>query len=99
MAINWYGIAFALGFLVSGWLTWRWAAKFGIGREKIEGLVVWILVGTVIGAWLYYIVQNNPGAYLREPWRIVAVWEGGLAYFGGLFGGILIRGEKGLQRL
>lgn len=87
--INWYGLTFVLGFLVGGLLVWRWAPKFDVPRAKLEGLLLWILVGTVAGARLYYVIQNNPGDYLREPWRIFAIWEGGLAYFGGLFGAIL----------
>ena len=87
--INWYGITYMLGYLVGGYLTLRWAQRFDIAREKVEELLVWILVGTVAGARLYYIVQNDPGAYLSEPLRIFAVWEGGLAYFGGLFGAML----------
>ncbi len=87
--INWYGITLALGFVVGGYLTWRWAPMLGVAREKIEGLVLWILVGSVAGARFYYIVQNDFWFYLREPWRMFAVWEGGLAFFGGLFGGIL----------
>ncbi len=86
--INWYGITLALGFVVGGYLTWRWAPMLGVAREKIEGLVLRILVGSVAGARFYYIVQNDFGSYLREPWRMFSVWEGGLAFFGGLFGGI-----------
>jgi phosphatidylglycerol:prolipoprotein diacylglycerol transferase len=85
--INWYGLTMALGFLVGGYLVWRWAPKYQVAREKIEGLLLWIVVGTVVGARIYYVVQNDFGSYLQEPWRIVAVWEGGLAFFGGLFGG------------
>lgn len=87
--INWYGLTMAIGFLLSGYLTWRWAPKHQVPREKIEGLLVWIIIGTVFGARLYYVVQNDFGSYLREPWRMLAVWEGGLAFFGGLFGGTL----------
>ncbi len=87
--INWYGITYMLGFIVGGYLTLRWSSKYEIAREKVEGLLLWIVVGTVIGARLYYIVQNDPATYLSEPWRVIAVWEGGLAYFGGLFGAIL----------
>lgn len=79
----------ALGFVV-GWLLVRqWASVFDIPREKIDGLLIWIILGTVIGARLYYVVQNEPGNYLLQPWRMAAIWEGGLAYFGGLFGAIL----------
>ena len=87
--INWYGITYLLGFLVGGYLVWLWAPKFEIPRDKIEGLLLWIMFGVVAGARLYYVAQNDPGAYFSEPWRILAIWEGGLAYFGGLFGAIV----------
>ena len=87
--INWYGITVALGFLVGWWLVRRWAPSFKVPREKIDSLMIWIVVGTMVGARLYFIVQNRPADYLNEPWRVLAVWEGGLAYFGGLFGAVL----------
>jgi len=87
--INWYGLTLALGFVVGGYLTRRWAPKFGVPQEKIEGLVLGILGGSIVGARIYYLVQNDFTSYLREPWRMFAVWEGGLAFFGGLAGGIL----------
>ena len=87
--------------LVGGYLVWRWAPRYDVPRAKIEGLMMWILVGTVIGARLYFLVQNDFGSYLAEPWRMLAVWEGGLAFFGGLFGGIaaafLYTSREGLQ--
>lgn len=86
--IHWYGITWLLGFVVGAVLTWRWAPKFQVPREKIEGLISWILVASLIGARLYFIIQNDPAAYFGAPWRILAIWEGGLAYFGGLFGGM-----------
>ena len=87
--INWYGVTFALGFLVGWWLVRRWAPGFNVPREKLDGLMLWIVFGTVIGARFYFIVQNHPVEYFREPLRIFAVWEGGLAYFGGLIGAVL----------
>ena len=87
--VNWYGITMMLGFLIGGYLVWRWAPKFDVPRERIEGLVLWIVIGSVVGSRLYYVVQNDFSSYLHEPWRILAVWEGGLAFFGGLFGAII----------
>ena len=87
--INWYGLTIALGFLVGGYLVWRWAPKHDVPREKLEGLLLWIITGSVIGARIYYVVQNDFYSYLQEPWKILAVWEGGLAFFGGLFGATL----------
>ena len=87
--INWYGLTMAIGFLVGIYLVWRWAPKYKVPRGKLEGLFVWIILGSVIGARIYYVVQNDLNSYLREPWKILAVWEGGLAFFGGLFGATL----------
>lgn len=87
--INWYGLTMAIGFLVGIYLVWRWAPKYKVPRGKLEGLFLWIILGSVIGARIYYVVQNDLNSYLREPWEILAVWEGGLAFFGGLFGATL----------
>jgi phosphatidylglycerol:prolipoprotein diacylglycerol transferase len=86
--INWYGIGYALGFIVGGRLTLRWAPQFAIPKPKVESLLLWILLGTVIGARLYYVAQNDPLTYIARPWTILKIWEGGLAYFGGLLGAI-----------
>ena len=85
--INWYGVTMALGFLIGGYLVWRWAPKYEVPREKLEALLAWIVLGSVIGARIYYVVQNDLYSYLQTPWKILAVWEGGLAFFGGLLGG------------
>lgn len=87
--VNWYGLGFALAFVVGDILVRRWAPKFGIDRKHVDPLIAWIALGTVVGARLYYVFQNDLPVYLAHPWRILAVWEGGLAFFGGLFGAIL----------
>lgn len=87
--INWYGLGAVLGFAVASWLVIRWAQGTSLGRSEIEGLLIWLAVGVVVGARLYYVAQNQPIYYLRHLWQIAAVWQGGLAFFGGLFGAIL----------
>jgi phosphatidylglycerol---prolipoprotein diacylglyceryl transferase len=87
--INWYGLTFLLGFLVSWLLVRRWSARYAVSHEHVDGLVASIALGTVIGARLYFVLQNDPVSYLRQPWMLFAVWEGGLAFFGGLFGATL----------
>jgi phosphatidylglycerol---prolipoprotein diacylglyceryl transferase len=87
--INWYGLTWALGFLIGGAIVRRDSVRYGIKPDHVDTAVLWIAVGTMFGARLYYVVQNDFGEYLRQPWRILAFWEGGLAFFGGLFGGIL----------
>ena len=87
--INWYGLNFVLAFVVAGLLVRKWAPRWGFSKAQIESLLASILIGIVIGARLYFVVQNDFAGYLIHPWRIAALWEGGLAFFGGLAGGIL----------
>jgi len=87
--VNWYGLTFALGILVGSRVVLRRAPRFDVSKERIEELLIWIVVGTIAGARLYFIAQNDFLDYLRQPWRILAVWEGGLAFFGGLAGATL----------
>ena len=86
--INWYGLGWATAFLTGRWLVLRWVRGTWLSRDRLEELLLWILLGAFAGARLYYVAQNDPAFYFSHPWRIVAVWEGGLAFFGGLFGAI-----------
>ena len=84
--INWYGLGWAAAFLVAASLIRHWAVREHVSPEHVDALLVWTLLGAFVGARLYFVVQNDPGVYLREPWRVLAIWEGGLAFFGGVFG-------------
>jgi phosphatidylglycerol:prolipoprotein diacylglycerol transferase len=64
----------------------RHSARYGIKPNQVETAVLWIAVGTTFGARLHFVVQNVLGEYLRQPWRVLAFWEGGLPFFGGLGG-------------
>lgn len=86
--INWYGLGWATAFLTGRWLVLRWVRGTWLSRDRLEELLLWILLGAFVGARLYYVAQNDAAFYFSHPWRIVAVWEGGLAFFGGLFGAI-----------
>ena len=86
--INWYGLTFLLGFVVGWLLLRRWASRYGLSVTQVEGVLGSVAVGTVIGARLYFVLQNEPLLYLQDLWRLIAIWEGGLAFFGGLFGAI-----------
>lgn len=87
--VNWYGLGWIVAFVTALWLVRRWALGLRFSREEAENLALWSLAGAFVGARLYFIAQNDPALYVREPWRMLMVWEGGLAFFGGLFGAML----------
>ena len=86
--VNWYGLGWATAFLTGRWLVLRWVRGTWLSRDRLEELLLWIFLGAFSGARLYYVAQNEPWFYLSHPLHIIAVWEGGLAFFGGLFGAI-----------
>ena len=87
--VNWYGLNWVLALVAGFVLVRRWSDQWPKLRTNLESLFIWIAVGSAAGARIYYVIQNGPWDYFSHPLRILAVWEGGLAYFGGLFGGIL----------
>ncbi len=66
----------------------------GFPKIQIESLLAWILVGMIVGARIYVVVQNDFLDYLSHPWRIAALWEGGL-----VAGGILAASGCEVQAL
>lgn len=86
LQIRWYGVWFALAFLL-GYYFMKWIYT----REKqqtrnLDLLLIYLVAGTLIGARLGHCLFYDPGYYLAHPWKIAAVWEGGLASHGGGIG-------------
>lgn len=87
-AIYLYGVMVALAFLVGILLCARFAPKFGISTENFYDLVLWVIPLSILGARLYFVIFQAD-YYLAHPAEILAVWEGGLAIYGGLIAGFL----------
>ncbi|MEM7124028.1 MAG: prolipoprotein diacylglyceryl transferase [Pseudomonadota bacterium] len=90
-AIRWYALAYVAGIL----LGWAYAivlarrSPVAIDRKTIDDLLLWITLGIVLGGRLGYVLFYKPGYYIHHPGEIFAVWEGGMAFHGGLLGVIL----------
>ena len=50
---------------------------------------MWTVPAGLIGARLYYVVQQPLGPFIADPFKIWAVWEGGMAFYGAIFGVVL----------
>ena len=86
--IYWYGILIALAFLLAvNWCT-RHAKDVSLSADDVYDVVIRLLPASIIGARLYYVLFR-PDYYLQYPAEIIAVWEGGLAIYGGILAGIL----------
>jgi phosphatidylglycerol:prolipoprotein diacylglycerol transferase len=89
LAVRSYGVALAAAVLVTVWCVEREAKKKGVEGYKIFDLAVMILLVSILGARLMYVVEHW-SSYYHNPLRIFMVWEGGLTFLGGLIPGIVV---------
>jgi phosphatidylglycerol:prolipoprotein diacylglycerol transferase len=88
IVIRWYGILMATAIVVGLWVGYRQARREDLPADDIISVGQWSILVGLVGARLYEVVFNWD-YYGRFPWKIVAVWEGGLAMHGGLIVGPL----------
>lgn len=86
LTVRWYGLMFLAGFTLGYRFMVKVCEREGYGPEKLDSLLVHLVLGTVIGARLAHCLFYDPAYYLANPLKILAVWEGGLASHGGGLG-------------
>lgn len=87
--VRWYGLLFALGFFLGFQIMAQIYGKEQRDLNHLPELIIYLMLGTVIGARLGHVLFYQPGDYLAHPWEILMIWKGGLASHGG-FAGVLI---------
>lgn len=100
--VRWYGLMYLFGF-VAAWLLGRSRVarpgKTGlVTRQQFDDLLLWGLVGVIVGARLGYVVFYNFSSYLENPVDIFAIWAGGMSFHGGLIGVIVAQWLAGHSR-
>ena len=89
LSIRWYGLLFATAFL-SGYLVFtRYLATERLNSEMMDQLLIYIAVGTVLGARLGHCFFYEPEYFLKNPVEIIKIWRGGLASHGAAIGILL----------
>lgn len=87
--IYWYGVIIASGALLGIYLAMREAERLGWKRDLIIDFVVFAIPIAIISARLFYVFFEFD-RYVNEPlWKVIAIWEGGIAIHGAVFGGVL----------
>ena len=84
LPISSFGVMVTLGFLVGLYLARYLGRRHGVDPDLLSDLFSWILVGAVLGARLLYVVVHHEE--FSNPLDIVAIWKGGLVFYGGFFG-------------
>lgn len=98
--IHWYGVIIAVAMLVAVHLSTKEAKKRGLEEDTIIDMALWAIPIGLIGARLYYVLFELD-YYVQHPGEIFAIWNGGIAIYGGLIaGGLTLYGyaqKKGIS--
>ena len=86
--ITYYGLMYAISFVLGIELGKRYGKQRGISPETVENYAFIAMISGLIGGRLYYVLFNLD-YYLNYPADIIAVWKGGMAIHGGILGGII----------
>lgn len=87
--IRWYGLMYLLAFMLFV-LLGRYRIKtrpdLGWNRTELDDLLFYGMLGVILGGRLGYILFYKADFYFAHPLEILKVWEGGMAFHGGLLG-------------
>ncbi|MBI4186930.1 MAG: prolipoprotein diacylglyceryl transferase [Chloroflexi bacterium] len=87
-SLAWHSLFIVVGMAAAVWLSAHLAARAGLPADTMYSLAVWVIPGGIIGARLVHVIDYW-GYYSANPGAILAIWEGGLAIWGGVLGGTL----------
>jgi phosphatidylglycerol:prolipoprotein diacylglycerol transferase len=88
LSIRWYALAYITA-LVLGWRLVRRFARLTPAVAtplQVDDFLTWATLGVVLGGRLGYVLFYQPGVYMTHPAMILAVWEGGMSFHGGMLG-------------
>ena len=95
-AIRWYALAYIFGFLGAWGYAYAllrtdrlWSGTPRPDPASLIDLVLYIMLGTIIGGRLGQVILYEPAYYAAHPIEIVELWNGGMAFHGGLIGVLL----------
>lgn len=88
ITIKFYGVIIAFGFILAVLFGGRMAYKWKMSIDKMLDVLIWGTMGGIVGARLYYVIFQWDH-YKNDLLSIFKIWEGGLAIYGGIIGGLL----------
>ena len=97
LTIHWYGLIIASGMALAVVLASRRESRLGLPKETALDLALLGIPAAIVCARLYY-VAFSWSAYADHPVHALYIWEGGMAIYGGIIGGVLAGWLYGRRR-
>jgi phosphatidylglycerol:prolipoprotein diacylglycerol transferase len=92
LAVRWYGLMYLVAFaqiLILGRIRARRVPELGWQARDLDDVLLYGVLGTILGGRLGYVLFYKPAYYLHHPLETFAVWEGGMSFHGGFLGVIV----------
>jgi phosphatidylglycerol:prolipoprotein diacylglycerol transferase len=96
LAVRWYALAYIFGLLGSWAYAYRlaqndqlWDKRPHPTPESLSDLLLYGMLGTIIGGRLGQVLFYEPHYYLAHPLEVFALWNGGMSFHGGFIGVVL----------
>jgi phosphatidylglycerol:prolipoprotein diacylglycerol transferase len=87
-ALSPHGIFIAIGFITGAWLLGRIAPRWGVTDDDVQGVVVWSLIGAIVGARVFYVIGHF--SEFDSVVDMLKIWEGGISLLGGIAGAVIV---------
>ena len=88
LSIHFYGMIIAMGLILAVVYACRRSKQFGIKEDDVLDGVLWVTPFAILCARAYYCIFSWEH-YADDPIRLLYIWEGGLAIYGGVLGAII----------
>ncbi|MBX3237266.1 MAG: prolipoprotein diacylglyceryl transferase [Nitrospiraceae bacterium] len=91
LQFRWYGLMYLIGLTLAYFIIGARAKaqNLPLNKDQVYDMIVYAAVGVFTGGRLGYVLFYNLSYYLENPLKILAVWEGGMSFHGGLIGTII----------
>ena len=97
LSLRWYALSYLVGFLLAMLIMKYFAARGKLWRfntgpldnDQVDSIAFFLILSVIIGGRLGYVLFYNLEVYTNDPWAIIRVWDGGMAFHGGLLGVVL----------
>ena len=86
--LRWYSLIVTVAIIIGTWLAVKEAGRKGFNTEKISESVLWVVITGLVGARLFHVLDHWSDVFAANPVRALYIWEGGLAIWGGVLGGL-----------
>jgi len=88
-ALRWYSLIVLTAIGIGLWLTTNEASRKGFKKDDIYEIAMWVIPGGLVGARLFHVLDHWSDRFAADPISALYIWEGGLAIWGALAGGLL----------